>query len=98
MPIETPSNQPAEWLKQQARHVLWECDEYGIEPRVFLHDNDRCYSEGFDIMLKNTGHIRVLGIASRNSSVTKWVTRHRILIVTRCIRVIYGVTNSWVGY
>jgi len=35
--------------------VLWECDEYGIEPRFFLHDNDRCYSEGFDIMLKNTG-------------------------------------------
>ncbi len=46
MPIETPSNQPAEWLKQQVRHVLWECDEYGIEPRFFLHDNNRCYSEG----------------------------------------------------
>ena len=45
----------AEWLKQQARHVLWECDEYGVKPRFFLHDNDRCYSEGFDILLKNTG-------------------------------------------
>jgi transposase InsO family protein len=45
----------AEWLKQQARHALWECDEYGVEPRFFLHDNDRCYSEGFDILLKNTG-------------------------------------------
>jgi len=40
MPIETSFNQPAEWLKQQARHVLWECDEYGVEPRFFLHDND----------------------------------------------------------
>ncbi len=44
-----------EWLKQQARHVLWECDEYSIEPRFFLHDNDRRHSEGFDTMLKNTG-------------------------------------------
>jgi len=43
------------WLKQQARHVLWECEELGIEPRFFLRDNDACYSEDFDTMLKDTG-------------------------------------------
>lgn len=42
-----------QWLKQQARHVLWECEDHGIEPRFFLHDRDTCYSEGFDQLLKN---------------------------------------------
>lgn len=41
------------WLKQQARHVLWECEDHRIEPRFFLHDRDTCYSEGFDELLKN---------------------------------------------
>ena len=27
-----------QWLKQQAQHVLWECEELEIEPRFFLHD------------------------------------------------------------
>jgi len=43
------------WLKQQARHVLWECQDRGIKARFFLHDNDACYSEGFDGLLKNAG-------------------------------------------
>jgi transposase len=43
------------WLKQQARHVLWECQDCDIEPRFFLHDNDACYSEGFDEFLKMVG-------------------------------------------
>jgi len=44
-----------QWLKQQARHVLWECEEQGIEPRFFFHDNDGCYSADFDDLLKNAG-------------------------------------------
>jgi len=43
------------WLKQQARHVLWECQDRGIKTRFFLHDNDACYSEGFDGLLKSAG-------------------------------------------
>ena len=43
------------WLKQQARHVLWECQDRGIKARFFLHDNDACYSEGFDGLLKSAG-------------------------------------------
>jgi hypothetical protein len=48
----------SEWLKEQP----WKgCVGLAL-PRVrippspfFLHDNNRCYSEGFDIILKNTG-------------------------------------------
>jgi len=43
------------WLKQQARHVLWECQDREIKARFFLHDNDACYSEGFDGLLKSAG-------------------------------------------
>jgi putative transposase len=43
------------WLKQQARHVLWECQDRGIKAHFFLHDNDACYSEGFDGLLKSAG-------------------------------------------
>jgi len=45
----------SQWLKQQIRHVLWECEELGIEPQFFLCDNDGCYSGDFDAMLKKTG-------------------------------------------
>ena len=43
------------WLKQRARHVLWECEEYSIKPWFFLHDHDAGYSEGFDELLKYIG-------------------------------------------
>jgi putative transposase len=48
----SPTNQ---WLKQQTRHVLWECEEQGIEPRFFLRDNDQLYPEGMDSILKSSG-------------------------------------------
>jgi putative transposase len=52
---QTTFSPNGKWLKQQARHVLWICEEHGIEPRFFLHDNDRCYSHDFDLLLKNMG-------------------------------------------
>ena len=33
-----------EWLQQQARNALWECDELEIHVRCFLHDNDSCFT------------------------------------------------------
>ena len=48
----SPTNQ---WLKQQTRHVLWECEDQGIEPRFFLRDNDQLYPEGMDAILKSSG-------------------------------------------
>ena len=48
----SPTNQ---WLKQQIRHVIWECEEQGIEPGFFLRDNDMLYPEDMDTILKASG-------------------------------------------
>ncbi len=44
----SPTNQ---WLKQQTRHVLWACEDQGIEPRFFLRDNDQLYPEDMGAIL-----------------------------------------------
>ncbi len=48
----SPTNQ---WLKQQIRHILWECEDYGIKPRFFLRDNDILYPADMDTILKASG-------------------------------------------
>ncbi len=48
----SPKNQ---WLKQQIRHVLWECEDQGIEPRFFLRDNDQLYPEDMKGILSSSG-------------------------------------------
>lgn len=48
----SPTNQ---WLKQQIRHVLWACEDQGIEPRFFLRDNDMLYPKEMDTILKSSG-------------------------------------------
>lgn len=50
--IFSPTNR---WLKQQVRHVLWECEDQGIEPRFFLRDNDMLYPEEMDAILRSSG-------------------------------------------
>jgi putative transposase len=44
-----------QWLKQQIRHVLWACEEQGIEPGFFLRDNDMLYPSDMDAILKSSG-------------------------------------------
>lgn len=44
-----------EWMQQQVRNALWECDELEIQPLLFLHDNDSCFSEAFDAVLRRAG-------------------------------------------
>jgi putative transposase len=48
----SPTN---DWLKQQTRNVLWECEDMGIEPRFFLRDNDILYPDDMDMILKSSG-------------------------------------------
>lgn len=43
------------WLKQQIRHVLWECQEQGIKARFFLRDNDMLYPDDMDMILESSG-------------------------------------------
>ena len=38
----SPTNR---WIIQQIRHVIWECEEQGVEARFFLRDNDQLYPE-----------------------------------------------------
>jgi len=47
----SPTNQ---WLKQQTRNVLWECEEQGIKPRFFLRDNDSLYPKDMNMILKSS--------------------------------------------
>jgi len=47
----SPTNQ---WLKQQIRHVLWACEDQGIEPRFFLRDNDMLYPKDMDAILTSS--------------------------------------------
>lgn len=44
-----------EWVKQQIRNVMWECEDRDIEPRFFLHDNDSCFGSGVDNFLSSCG-------------------------------------------
>ncbi len=66
----------SEWMQQQVRNALWECDEYDIEPRLFLHDNDSCFSRAFDAVLR---HARVrplrtpLQAPNANPHAERWV-------------------------
>ena len=48
----SPTNR---WFKQQIRHVIWECEEQGIEPRFFLRDNDQLYREDMKGVLDASG-------------------------------------------
>jgi len=65
-----------QWVRQQARHVLWACQEQGIELRFFLRDNDACYSGGFDDLLKGAGVEAVhtpLQAPNANAFAERWV-------------------------
>ena len=48
----SPTNQ---WLKQEIRNVLWECEDQDITPRFFLRDNDMLYPKDMDMILKSSG-------------------------------------------
>jgi len=69
----SPTNQ---WLKQQTRHILWECEDQGIEPRFFLRDNDMLYPEEMDAILKSSGVDTVktpLGAPNANAHAERYV-------------------------
>ena len=48
------------WLVQQLRHVLWQCDDEGIEVKYFLRDNGSHYWHDCDLFLKEAAHIEVV--------------------------------------
>jgi len=48
----SPTNQ---WLKQQTRNMLWDCEDQGIKPRFFLRDNDSLYPKDMNMILNSSG-------------------------------------------
>jgi putative transposase len=44
-----------QWVKQQFRHVLWECDEKHLNIRFLLRDNDTYYAQDCDLILAASG-------------------------------------------
>ena len=84
----------AQWLKQQARHVLWECEEQGIKPRFFLRDNDGCYSQDFDALLKAAGIEKVktpFKAPNANSFAERWVLSLRVEALNHLI--LFGLAH-----
>jgi transposase InsO family protein len=42
----------AAWVTQQARNVCWELNELGIQARFLIHDHDRKFGGGSDLVFK----------------------------------------------
>ena len=61
----SPTNQ---WLKQQIRHVLWECQEQGIEPRFFLCDNDMLYPRDMKSVLGSATEVVKIPFQAPNAN------------------------------
>ena len=84
----------APWLKQQARHVLWECEEQGIKPRFFLRDNDGCYPQDFDAFLKSAGIETVktpFRASNANPVAERWCLSLRVEALNHLI--LFGVNH-----
>jgi transposase InsO family protein len=45
----------AVWVSQQARNVSWELNERGAAPRFLIHDHDRKYGGGSDLVFEADG-------------------------------------------
>ena len=45
----------AAWVSQQARNVCWELSEIGVEAKFLIHDHDRKYGGGSDLVFKAEG-------------------------------------------
>ena len=82
------------WLEQQVRNVLWECEERGIQPRFLLHDRDKCFAGGFDVVLTHAGVEPIktpYHAPNANSFAERWIRSAR----EECLRhlVLFGIKS-----
>jgi putative transposase len=64
------------WMAQQARNLLWECEDLGIRPRFLIHDRDDCFCWDFDAVLRSAGVDPVKSpyrAPNANSYAERWV-------------------------
>ena len=45
----------AAWVTQQARNVSWELNDIGVQARLLIHDHDRKYGGGSDMVFQAEG-------------------------------------------
>ncbi len=86
----SPTNQ---WLKQQIRHVMWECEDQGIEPRFFLRDNDQLYPEDMDAILGSS--VDIVKTPFRAPNANSHAERYVLSCKTECLNhfVVFGLNR-----
>jgi len=86
-----------EWLKQQARQMMWACDEQGIQPRYFLHDNDACFSKAFDTLLGDQ-EIEPVKTPFKAPSANSVAERYVLSAKTKCLNHLYRILKTHQGF
>ena len=84
----SPTNQ---WLKQQMRHVMWACEDQGIEPRFFLRDNDQLYPDDMDVVLGSS--VDIIKIPFKAPNANSHAERYVLSCKNECLNhlVIFGL-------
>ena len=66
----------AAWVTQQARNVVWQLQERGVEPKLLLRDRDAKFAAAFDGVFRSEG-VRVVRTPFRapraNAHAERWV-------------------------
>ena len=86
----SPTNQ---WLKQQIRHVMWACEDQGIEPRFFLRDNDQLYPDDMDAVLGSS--VDIVKTPFRAPNANSHAERYVLSCKSECLNhlVIFGLNR-----
>ncbi len=81
------------WLKQQMRHVMWACEDQGIEPRFFLRDNDQLYPDDMDVVLGSSAE--TVKIPFRAPNANSHSERYVLSCKSECLNhlVIFGLNR-----
>jgi len=87
----SPTNQ---WLKQQIRQVLWECEDQSIEPRFFLPDNDSLSPKEMDLILKPSG-VQTIKTPFQSPNVNSHSERYVLSCKKECLNhlLIFGLNR-----
>ena len=82
------------WLKQQIRHLSWECEEQGVMPRFFLHDNDACFTVDFNLLLE-TFDVEAIRTPYKAPNVNAHAERYVLSVKNECLNhlLIFGLNR-----
>ena len=64
------------WLAQQARNLIWRLEEEGIQLSVVIHDRDKKFARGADMILRSVGArvvLTPLRAPTANAHAERWI-------------------------